>query len=38
MATYAENAHRREVADQILKVDESQPGIAGQIRPASDSG
>ncbi|HAQ67149.1 MAG: carbon storage regulator [Phycisphaerales bacterium] len=25
--------HRREVADQILRDEESGPGIAGQIRP-----
>ena len=32
------DVHRREVADQILKDDEGQGGIAGQIRPAGESG
>jgi carbon storage regulator len=32
------DVHRREVADQILKADEAPPGIAGQIRPAGESG
>ena len=32
------SVHRREVADQILKADEAPPGIAGQIRPAGESG
>jgi hypothetical protein len=32
------DVHRREVADQILKDEEGQGGIAGQIRPTGESG